>query len=126
MLSGIRSVVAGADVALCHMETVYGVDGDYTGHPVFAEVAARGGQALAATEESPAAPPPRQTPDDGPAGHPPHPDALDGAGRYMPDRRDEQEARTAAVLRAGSARVARPRHAHGTDGLPLPPDRPGR
>lgn len=31
MLSGIRSVVAVADLALCHMETVYDADADYSG-----------------------------------------------------------------------------------------------
>src|SRR5688572_14518796 len=35
MLSGVRSVVDSADVALCHMETVYGTGGDYTGYPLF-------------------------------------------------------------------------------------------
>lgn len=48
MLAGVRSVVSRADLALCHMETVYGANGDYTGYPTFKsppEVA----QALAVT-----------------------------------------------------------------------------
>src|SRR3954471_3253134 len=33
MLSGVRSVVSRADLALCHMDTVYGANGVYTGSP---------------------------------------------------------------------------------------------
>ena len=36
MLSGARPVVAGADLAICHMETVYGPqDGPFSGYPLF-------------------------------------------------------------------------------------------
>ena len=35
MLAGIAPVVSRADLALCHMETVYGANGDYTGYPAF-------------------------------------------------------------------------------------------
>ena len=31
MLAGVQPVVSRADLALCHMETVYGENGDYTG-----------------------------------------------------------------------------------------------
>jgi poly-gamma-glutamate synthesis protein (capsule biosynthesis protein) len=31
MLAGVEPVVSRADLALCHMETVYGANGDYTG-----------------------------------------------------------------------------------------------
>ncbi|CAL9655736.1 hypothetical protein SUDANB176_06784 [Streptomyces sp. enrichment culture] len=124
MLSGVRSVVAGADVALCHMETVYGADGDYTGHPVLKsppEVA----QALVVTGYDGCSTASEHTLDDGPDGIRRTLDAFDHAGlRHAGSARTEQEARTAAVLRAGSARVAHLAYTSGTDGLPLPPDRP--
>lgn len=124
MLSGIRSVVAPADVALCHMETVYGADGDYTGHPVFKsppEVA----QGLAATGYDGCSTASEHTLDDGPDGILRTLDAFDRAGlRHTGSARTEPEARTAAVLRAGPARVAHLAYTHGADGLPLPPDRP--
>src|SRR4051812_33501360 len=35
MLAGVKPVVSRADLAICHMETVYGANGDYTGYPTF-------------------------------------------------------------------------------------------
>lgn len=124
MLSGIRSVVAPADVALCHMETVYGADGDYAGYPLFRsppEVA----QGLAATGYDGCSTASNHTLDDGAEGIRRTLDALDRAGvRHAGSARSEREARTATVLRAGAARVAHLAYTYDTNGLPLPPDRP--
>ncbi|MFI2376768.1 CapA family protein [Streptomyces sp. NPDC018964] len=124
MLSGVRSVVDSADVALCHMETVYGVGGDYTGHPFFKSPpeVARG---LAATGYDGCSTASDHSLDDGVDGIRRTLDALDRAGvRHVGSARTEQEARTATVLRAGSARVAHLAYTHDTNGLPLPPDQP--
>ncbi|WP_030871604.1 CapA family protein [Streptomyces sp. NRRL S-37] len=124
MLSGIRSVVESADVALCHMETVYGAGGDYTGHLLFKsppEVAA----GLAATGYDGCSTASDHSLDDGTEGIRRTLDALDRAGvRHAGSARTEREARTATVLRAGSARIAHLAYTHDTGGLPLPPDGP--
>ncbi|MFF7855251.1 CapA family protein [Streptomyces sp. NPDC007904] len=124
MLSGIRSVVESADVALCHMETVYGADGDYTGYPVFKsppEVA----DALAATGYDGCSTASDHTLDDGADGIRRTLDALDQVGlRHAGSGRTEQEARAAAVLRAGPARLAHLAYTYGTNDIPLPPEQP--
>lgn len=124
MLSGIRSVVAPADAALCHMETVYGADGDYTGYPLFKsppEIAA----ALAATGYDGCSTASNHTLDDGTDGIRRTLDALDRAGvRHAGSARSAQEARTATVLRAGGARVAHLAYTYDTNGLAMPPDQP--
>lgn len=36
MFAGVKPVVSGADLAICHMETIYGRDGGpFTGYPSF-------------------------------------------------------------------------------------------
>ncbi|AYL34532.1 CapA family protein [Streptomyces sp. PDY-4] len=124
MLSGIRSVVDPADVALCHMETVYGADGDYTGYPLFRsppEVAA----GLAATGYDGCSTASNHSLDDGADGIRRTLDALDRVGvRHAGSARTEAEARTTTVLRAGTARVAHLAYTYDTNGLPLPPDQP--
>ncbi len=124
MLAGIRSVVAPADVALCHMETVYGADGDYTGYPLFKSPpeVARG---LAATGYDGCSTASNHTLDDGVDGIRRTLDALDRAGvRHAGSARSEGEAGAATVLRAGAARVAHLAYTTDTNGLPLPPDQP--
>ncbi|GGV39750.1 lipoprotein [Streptomyces griseoflavus] len=124
MLAGIRSVVAPADVALCHMETVYGADGDYTGYPLFKsppEIA----HALATTGYDGCSTASNHTLDDGSDGIRRTLDALDRAGvRHAGSARSEQESRTVTVLRAGGARVAHLAYTYDTNGLPMPPGQP--
>ncbi|WP_369198446.1 CapA family protein [Streptomyces djakartensis] len=123
MLSGIRPVVSRADIALCHMETVYG-DGVYTGSPAFKsppEVA----PALAATGYDGCSTASDHSLDDGADGIRRTLDALDRAGvRHAGSARSEQEARTVGILRAGPAEVAHLAYSHGTNGLPMPPGQP--
>ncbi|CAL9347515.1 CapA family protein [Streptomyces sp. enrichment culture] len=124
MLAGVRSVVAGADLALCHMETVYGENGDYTGYPVFKSPpeVARG---LAATGYDGCSTASNHTLDDGADGIRRTLDALDRAGvRHAGAARTEQESRTVTMHRAGTARVAHLAYTYDTNGIPLPEGQP--
>ncbi|MFJ1968024.1 CapA family protein [Streptomyces sp. NPDC087903] len=124
MFAGVRSVVARADLALCHMETVYGADGDYTGYPAFKsppEVAA----GLAATGYDGCSTASNHSLDDGAEGIRRTLDALDRAGvRHAGSARTEGEARTVTVLPVGPAKVAHLAYTYDTNGYPLPPGRP--
>ncbi|WP_285511850.1 CapA family protein [Streptomyces sp. NBRC 14336] len=124
MLSGVKPLVSRADVALCHMETVYGADGDYTGYPAFKsppEVAT----GLAATGYDGCSTASNHSLDDGAAGIARTLDALDRAGvRHAGTARTEAEARTVTVLPVGDARVAHLSYTYGTNGYPLPPGQP--
>jgi hypothetical protein len=124
MLAGIRSVVSRADLALCHMETVYGANGDYTGYPTFKSPpeVARG---LAATGYDGCSTASNHSLDDGSGGIRRTLDALDRAGvRHAGSARTEAEARTVTVLRAGSAKVAHLAYTYDTNGFPLPKGQP--
>lgn len=124
MLAGVKPVVAGADLALCHMETVYGADGDYSGYPTFKsppEVAA----GLAATGYDGCSTASNHTLDDGAPGIQRTLDALDRAGvRHAGSARMAEEADSPTLMRAGGARVAHLAYTYGTNGIPLPADRP--
>ncbi|MFD8228942.1 CapA family protein [Streptomyces massasporeus] len=124
MLAGIRSVVSRADIALCHMETVYGADGAYTGYPTFKsppEVA----RALAVTGYDGCSTASNHTLDDGADGIRRTLDALDRVGvRHAGSARTEEEARTATVLAPGPAKVAHLAYTYDTNGLPFPEGQP--
>jgi hypothetical protein len=124
MLAGIEPVVARADLALCHMETVYGANGHYTGYPTFKsppEVA--GG--LAATGYDGCSTASNHSLDDGADGIRRTLDALDRAGvRHAGSARTEAEARTATVLRVGAAQVAHLAYTYDTNGFPFPQGQP--
>ncbi|WP_406351906.1 CapA family protein [Streptomyces sp. NBC_01635] len=121
MLSGVRSVVAGADLALCHMGTVYGAGGDSTDFESPPEIA----QALAATGYDGCSIASRHIPGDGTDGIRRTLDALDRAGlRHAGAARSEHEARRATVLRAGRAEVAHLAYTYGTGVAPLPSGEP--
>ncbi|MFF6860872.1 CapA family protein [Streptomyces ardesiacus] len=124
MLAGARSVVSAADLALCHMETVYGANGDYSGYPLFKsppEVA----EALAATGYDGCSTASNHSADDGVDGIRRTLDALDRAGvRHAGTARTEGEAGTATVLRAGRAHVAHLAYTLHTNGHPLPDGQP--
>ncbi|MEU3252458.1 CapA family protein [Streptomyces sp. NPDC006997] len=124
MLAGIAPVVSRADLALCHMETVYGENGDYTGYPLFKsppEIA----RALADTGYDGCSTASNHTLDDGAAGIRRTLNALDRAGvRHAGSARTEAEGRAVTVLRAGAAQVAHLAYTYGTNGRPLPPGQP--
>ncbi|PAZ15032.1 hypothetical protein CLM62_15585 [Streptomyces sp. SA15] len=124
MLAGVKPVVSRADLALCHMETVYGENGRYTGYPTFKsppEVA----KGLAATGYDGCSTASNHSLDDGAAGIGRTLDALDRAGvRHAGTARTEEEARVPTILRAGEANVAHLAYTYGTNGFPLPQGQP--
>ncbi|MEG3627961.1 CapA family protein [Streptomyces poriticola] len=124
MLAGVAPVVSGADLALCHMETVYGADGRYSGYPVFRsppEVAA----GLAATGYDGCSTASNHSLDDGARGISRTLDALDRAGvRHAGSARTRDEAAIVTVLHTDRAQVAHLAYTYGTNGLPMPPGQP--
>ncbi|MFF8955038.1 CapA family protein [Streptomyces sp. NPDC014894] len=121
MLAAVRPVVSAADAAICHMETVYGADGDYRGYPAFTsppEVAA----GLAATGYDACSTASNHSLDDGADGIRRTLDALDRAGiAHHGSARTAAEAGTPGWLKAGGAKVAQLAYTYGTNGHP-PPD----
>jgi poly-gamma-glutamate synthesis protein (capsule biosynthesis protein) len=124
MFEDVEPVVSRADLALCHLGTSYGANGDYTGYPVFKsppEIAA----ALAATGYDSCSTASPHSLDDGAAGVQRTLDVLDGAGvRHAGTARTEAEAGSVQLLRAGAARVAHLAYTSDTGGQPLPPGQP--
>ncbi|MFI1722038.1 CapA family protein [Streptomyces sp. NPDC020489] len=124
MLAGVEPVVSRADLALCHMETVYGADGDYTGYPAFKsppEVA----KGLAATGYDGCSTASNHSLDDGADGIRRTLDALDREGvGHAGSARTEAEAGTVTILRAGTAKVAHLAYTYDTNGYPLPQGQP--
>ncbi|WP_330321135.1 CapA family protein [Streptomyces clavifer] len=129
MLKGAAPLVSGADLAICHMETVYGQKGGpYTGYPSFKsppEVAT----ALHATGFDSCSTASNHSLDDGAPGIDRTLDALDEAGvAHAGSARSAAEAGRPTLLRAGpgknAAKVAHLAYTYGTNDLPLPADRP--
>ncbi|MEU3424278.1 CapA family protein [Streptomyces gardneri] len=125
MLAGVRSVVTPADLAICHMETVYGKEGGpYTGYPAFKsppEVAA----ALKATGYDSCSTASNHTLDDGADGLRRTLDALDAAGiRHAGSARTAEEAGRPTLMKAGGATVAQLAYTYDTNGYPLPEGQP--
>ncbi|WP_103530266.1 CapA family protein [Streptomyces sp. SM11] len=129
MLAGVAPVVSGADLAFCHMETVYGEEGGpYTGYPNFKsppEVAT----ALRTTGFDSCSTASNHTLDDGAEGVRRTLGALDKAGiRHAGSARTAAEAARPTILSAGpgkgAAKVAHLACTYGTNDIPLPADRP--
>lgn len=125
MFSGVKAVVSRADLAICHMETVYGPDGGpYIGYPAFTsppEIAA----ALKATGYDSCSTASNHTLDDGAAGLGRTLDALDRAGvRHAGSARTAEEAATPTLLTAGGATVAQLAYTYDTNGYPMPEGQP--
>ncbi|WP_125052657.1 CapA family protein [Streptomyces paromomycinus] len=125
MLAGVRPLVSGADLAICHMETVYGEDGGpFTGYPAFKsppQVAA----ALKATGYDSCSTASNHTLDDGPAGIRRTLGALDAAGvRHAGSARTADEAARPTLLKAGRAKVAQLAYTYGTNGIAVPEGQP--
>lgn len=125
VLAGVRPVVAPADIALCHVETPFGdEDGPFTGYPLFrsppqlAEALRKTGYDSCSTASN-------HSLDAGFDGVRRTLDALDEAGvRHAGTARDPAEADRPALLRAGGAEVAHLAYTYGTNGIPLPEERP--
>ncbi|MFE2506199.1 CapA family protein [Streptomyces rubiginosohelvolus] len=129
MLAGVAPAVSGADLAFCHMETVYGKGGGpYTGYPSFKsppEIAT----ALRTTGFDSCSTASNHTLDDGAEGVRRTLDALDEAGvRHAGSARTAAEAARPTILPAGpgkgAAKVAHLAYTYGTNDIPLPAGRP--
>ncbi|PCG83249.1 hypothetical protein CIB93_25415 [Streptomyces sp. WZ.A104] len=129
MLAGVAPVVSAADLAICHMETVYGKEGGpYTGYPNFKsppEVAT----ALRTTGYDSCSTASNHTLDDGAEGIRRTLGALDKAGiRHAGSARTAAEAARPTILPAGpgkgAAKVAHLAYTYGTNDIPLPAGRP--
>lgn len=121
MFAGVKPVVSGADLAICHMETIYGRDGGpFTGYPSFKsppEVAA----ALKDAGYDSCSTASNHTLDDGADGVRRTLGAMDAVGlRHTGSARSAAEAARPALLKAGPAKVAQLSYTYGTNGIPLP------
>ncbi|ARP68868.1 hypothetical protein LK07_02750 [Streptomyces pluripotens] len=124
MLFGVEPVVSHADLALCHMETVYGADGAYSGYPSFKSPPqiARGLAAIGYDGCSTAS---NHALDDGAPGIRRTLDAMDEAGlEHAGTARNAAEADSVTILRAGPAKVAHLSYTYDTNGIPLPTGQP--
>ncbi|MFF8811471.1 CapA family protein [Streptomyces pactum] len=125
MLAADEELVSSADVAICHMETVYGGDGGpYTGYPSFQSPPqiARAARDLGYDSCSTAS---NHTLDAGAEGVTRTLDAMDRAGlRHAGSARSAREARARTVLTAGGAEVVQLAYTYGTNGIPVPDGKP--
>ncbi|OLZ74285.1 hypothetical protein AV521_00940 [Streptomyces sp. IMTB 2501] len=124
MLSGVQPVIARADLALCHMETVYGADGEYSGYPAF-KSPPQIAQGLVATGYDGCSTASNHSLDDGADGIRRTLDAMDQAGlRHAGTARSEAEAHSVTILQAGPAKVAHLAYTFGTNSTAVPSGRP--
>ncbi|MCB5180705.1 CapA family protein [Streptomyces antimicrobicus] len=125
MFAAVRPVVSGADLALCHMETVYGdEDGPFSGYPAFVsppQVA----DGLKATGYDGCSTASNHTLDDGADGLRRTLDRFDKVGLgHSGSARTAAEAARPPVYRAGSAKVAHLAYTFDTNGYPMPEGQP--
>jgi len=124
MFAAVMPVVSGADLAICHMESVYGADGHYTGYPTFRsppQVAV----ALAATGYDACSTASNHSLDDGAAGIRRTLEAFDQVGlRHAGSARTADEANSFTMMRAGDAKVAHLAYTYDTNRLQLPMGQP--
>ncbi|MFE1411735.1 CapA family protein [Streptomyces sp. NPDC058746] len=125
MFSGVKAVVSAADLALCHMETIYGEEGGpFSGYPAFKsppEVA----DALKATGYDGCSTASNHTLDDGGDGLRRTLDRFDKVGlKHAGSARTAAEAAGVTTYRAGSAKVAHLAYTYDTNGYPMPDGQP--
>ncbi|MEU9097455.1 CapA family protein [Streptomyces sp. NPDC048361] len=125
MLSGVKPLISRADLAICHMETVYGPDeGPFTGYPAFTsppQVAA----ALKDTGYDSCSTASNHTLDDGADGLARTLKAFDKAGlKHTGSGRTAQESARPALMSAGGAKVAQLAYTYDTNGYPMPDGQP--
>ncbi|MBT2472990.1 CapA family protein, partial [Streptomyces sp. ISL-66] len=125
MFSGVKQVVSAADLALCHMETIYGEDGGpFTGYPAFqsppevADGLKDAGYDGCSTASN-------HTLDGGRAGLKRTLDKFDAAGlKHAGSARTAAEAGAVTMYAAGSAKVAHLAYTYDTNGYPMPDGQP--
>ncbi|MFJ9597538.1 CapA family protein [Streptomyces virginiae] len=125
ILAGVKPLVSAADLAICHHEIPYGrPGGPYTGYPTFkaphqlADALKDAGYDGCSTASN-------HTLDDGYEGLARTLEHLDRVGiPHVGSARSAEEAKTPALLSAGGAKVAQLSYTYGTNGIPLPQDKP--
>ncbi|MFF3676295.1 CapA family protein [Streptomyces sp. NPDC002120] len=125
MFSGVKPVVSAADLALCHMETIYGEEGGpFSGYPAFksppevADGLKDAGYDGCSTASN-------HTLDDGAAGLRRTLDRFDKVGlKHAGSARTAAEAAAVTTYTAGSAKVAHLAYTYDTNGYPLPEGQP--
>ncbi|MGG8405187.1 CapA family protein [Streptomyces sp. 12297] len=125
MFAAVKPLVSAADLALCHMETVYGPeDGPFAGYPAFVsppQIA----EALKATGYDGCSTASNHTLDDGADGLRRTLDAFDRQGLgHAGSARTAAEAARPQIYRAGTAKVAHLAYTYDTNGYPLPDGQP--
>ncbi|AXK34462.1 CapA family protein [Streptomyces armeniacus] len=125
MLAGAEPLASGADLAMCHMETVYGPDsGPFTGYPAF-KTPPHVARAIKATGYDSCSTASNHTLDAGPEGVQRTLRAMDEAGlKHAGSARSSAERDRPAMLRAGGAKVAQLAYTYGTNGIDVPEDSP--
>ncbi|MEV5239087.1 CapA family protein [Streptomyces cinnamoneus] len=125
MLAGVKHVVSGADVAICHMETVYGEEkGPFSGWPAFVSPP-HVARALKETGYDSCSTASNHTLDAGEDGVRRTLDAMDAVGlRHAGSARSAAEGARVNLLQAGPARVAQLSYTYATNGIPVPQGRP--
>ncbi|MEX2980442.1 CapA family protein [Streptomyces sp. C36] len=125
MLAGVQPVVAAADVAICHMETVYGDEqGPFSGYPAFVSPP-HVARALRETGYDSCSTASNHTLDAGGTGVRRTLDAMDAVGlRHTGSARSAAEGTRVNLLRAGPAKVAQLSYTYATNGIPVPEGRP--
>jgi poly-gamma-glutamate synthesis protein (capsule biosynthesis protein) len=121
LLAGVKPLVSGADVAVCHLETPLApAGGPYAGYPAFSvppEIA----PALAATGFDACSTASNHTYDRGADGVDRTLAGLDAAGiRHAGSARDPAEAAAVTLVPAGSARLALLSYTYGFNGIDPP------
>ncbi len=121
MLEDVRPMVEGADLALCHMETVYGADGGpFTGYPLFQTPPEIAGAVKDVGYDS-CSTASNHTLDAGVEGVARTLEAMEAAGlAHAGSARTAEERDEPVLLRAGGATIAHLAYTYGTNGIPVP------
>ncbi|MEU9251959.1 CapA family protein [Streptomyces sp. NPDC048270] len=125
MFSGVKPVVSGADLALCHMETIYGEEGGpFSGYPAFVSPPSVA-DALKETGYDGCSTASNHTLDDGADGLRRTLDRFDKVGlKHAGSARTAAEAAAVTTYTAGSAKVAHLAYTYDTNGYPMPQGQP--
>ncbi|MCX4442888.1 CapA family protein [Streptomyces albidoflavus] len=124
MLAGARAVTTGADLAVCHLETIVGEDnGPFTGYPLF-KTPPHIARAIRSTGYDTCSTASNHAMDDGEEGVRRTLDALDRADvAHTGTARAPEDRARPLLLRAGDARVAHLSYVHWTN-KEVPPGKP--
>ncbi|MGP3985967.1 CapA family protein [Streptomyces sp. 3N207] len=125
MIAAAKTPAQAADLAICHMETIYGPDGGpFTGYPLFQTPPQLARSVKAAGYDS-CSTGSNHTLDDSADGVTRTLKAMDTAGlKHVGSARSARERGRPAMLRAGGAKVAQLSYTYGTNGISLPEDKP--